>query len=212
METPNYIASLRLVGGNLALDFVNTVDGAPGIEAYEEGFECLKSYDDIVAWGVKSGALGEAAAEGLLEEAQRRPSEAEATHARALALRDLLYAIFSAVASGNEPSERDLEALGRDEREVLARAVLGKRDDGSYEWRWREDGDAGRPLWPVVHAAVGLLTSGPLDRLKSCVGCWWLFIDSSRNKSRRWCTMEDCGTHEKMRRYVARRAARRKGE
>ena len=67
-------------------------------------------------------------------------------------------------------------------------------------------------LWPVAHAATVLLTSGGLDRLKLCAGCHWLFLDASRNRSRRWCTMEVCGTHEKMRRYVAKRAARRDSE
>jgi predicted RNA-binding Zn ribbon-like protein len=206
METPGYISALRVVGGNLALDFVNTLDGASDAEP---GFDHLRGYDDLVAWGVKVGALGKATAERLLEEARRRPSEAEATHARALALRDLLYAIFSSVAAGAEPSERDLQALGRDEREVLARAELARREDGSYGWRWREDGDTGRPLWPVVHAAVGLLASGDLKRIKRCAGCRWLFYDESKNRSRRWCSMEECGTQEKMRRYIARRAARR---
>ena len=64
-------------------------------------------------------------------------------------------------------------------------------------------------LWPVAHAAAVLLTSGNLDRLKLCAGCYWVFLDASRNRSRRWCTMEVCGTDEKMRRYVAKRAARR---
>jgi predicted RNA-binding Zn ribbon-like protein len=65
-------------------------------------------------------------------------------------------------------------------------------------------------LWPVAHAATALLTSGDLDRLKLCAGCHWVFLDSSRNHSRRWCTMEVCGTDEKKRRYVAKRAARRR--
>jgi len=64
-------------------------------------------------------------------------------------------------------------------------------------------------LSPVVHAAVELLTSGPLDRVKACAGCHWLFVDESKNRSRRWCTMEVCGTNEKVRRYLARRAAGR---
>src|SRR5215217_60996 len=58
-------------------------------------------------------------------------------------------------------------------------------------------------FWPVAHAATELLTSDGLDRLKLCVGCYWLFLDASRNRSRRWCAMEVCGTHEKARRYVS---------
>jgi predicted RNA-binding Zn ribbon-like protein len=62
-----------------------------------------------------------------------------------------------------------------------------------------------------VHAAVELLTTGPLDRIKACAGCRFVFVDESKNRSRRWCSMEDCGTTAKMRRYVARRSANRSG-
>ena len=59
-------------------------------------------------------------------------------------------------------------------------------------------------------AAGELLTSPQLSRLKKCAGCPWVFLDQSKNLSRRWCAMDDCGTHEKILRYVARRAARRR--
>jgi len=211
METPDYIASLRLVGGDLSLDFVNTVDGAPGIEAYEDGFECLKSYGDLVCWGHHAGLLTGAEAEGLLRAGRERPSEAEAAHGRALAFRSALFRLFRSVALGEETPPESLEALRRAEAEALARATLTRDGDGGgFDWEWQQGEDLCGVLWPVAHSATVLLTSGPLDRLKSCVGCWWLFIDSSRNRSRRWCTMEDCGTHEKMRRYIERRAAKRK--
>jgi predicted RNA-binding Zn ribbon-like protein len=65
------------------------------------------------------------------------------------------------------------------------------------------------PLWPVAHAAYDLLTGPQVHRLKRCAGCPWLFLDQSKNGSRRWCSMEICGTSEKIRRYVSRRAERR---
>lgn len=210
METPDYIAGLRLVGGDLALDFVNTVDGAPGIEAFEDGFECLKGYDDLVCWGRHAGVLSDSEAEGLLRGAREHPSEAEAAYERAISLRSDLYALFRAIAFGGEAPPESLEAVRRAERDALARARLAPMGDGRFGWEWRQGEDLDGVLWPVAHSAVGLLTGGPLDRLKHCVGCWWLFLDGSRNKSRRWCTMEDCGTHEKMRRYVERRSARRR--
>jgi predicted RNA-binding Zn ribbon-like protein len=195
------------VGGGLALDFVNTVDGTPD---GEPGFDCLGSYGDLVFWGHRLELLSDGETRHLLDLTKERSSEAEASHARALALRDDLYGIFRAVAEGESPAPERLEALRQAEREALAHARLTPGDDGGFVWEWRQGEDLDGVLWPVAHAAVGLLTSGPLDRLKRCAGCHWLFIDESRNKSRRWCTMEDCGTHEKVRRYVARRAARRK--
>jgi len=191
---------LRVVGGNLALDFVNTVDGEPA-------FEHLQDYGGLVAWGGHVGLLSEEAVCRLVRAAEARPSGARAAHERALALRDTLFGIFGAIARGERPPERNLEVLQREECEALDRGRLAPRGEG-YEWEW-PDGDADSVLWHVVHAAVGLLTSGPLDRVKSCAGCDWIFVDGSKNRSRRWCTMDVCGTNAKMRRYVARRAARR---
>ena len=67
----------------------------------------------------------------------------------------------------------------------------------------------GRSADPLAYAAWDLLTSGPLNRVKRCPACPWLYLDQSKNGSRRWCTMEDCGKAVKMRRYVAKRAAAR---
>jgi len=101
-----------------------------------------------------------------------------------------------------------MRTLGVYERAAISRGVLTTGDSG-LQWEWKEECDPVRPLWPVVDAATELLTSGDLGRLKLCAGCHWLFLDASRNYSRRWCTMEVCGTHEKARRYVEKRAARR---
>jgi predicted RNA-binding Zn ribbon-like protein len=206
METPDYIERLRVIGGDVALDFVNTVDGeADG----DPGFEHLQSYEDLVAWGYRVGILSEERARRLLREARERPSEAEAVHVRALELRDDLYELFRAVAWGMRPSAGNVEALRRAESEAISRARLVPDEEG-FAWGWPDDSDLAGVLWPVVHAATELLTSGPLDRVKACAGCRWLFVDESRNRSRRWCTMEECGTHEKVRRYLERRAAKRK--
>jgi predicted RNA-binding Zn ribbon-like protein len=205
METPDDISRMRLVGGNLALDFVNTRGGQLRPSAEDER---LHGYDDLVAWGRHVGMLTEAEARRLLRRARRNPDDAYDTYQRAVHLRSYLYELFRAVAVGRPPPGRCIAALRSDEAEALGRAEL-VRGDGRFAWSWAHDDDLARPLWPVVHAAVALLTAGPLQRVKRCDGCQWLFIDESKNRSRRWCAMEDCGTAEKIRRYLARRAARR---
>jgi predicted RNA-binding Zn ribbon-like protein len=201
METPEYIERLRIVGGDVALDFVNTEDGDPPLE-------CLRGYGDLVAWGVLVGLLSAEEGERLMGEADLRPGDAEAAYHDALTLRGALYDVFRAVAEDEAPASRDLEILREYEREALSRGKLVQEDRG-FRWEWRDGRDLARILWPVAHAAAGLLTSGTLDRLKLCAGCYWVFLDTSRNHSRRWCTMEVCGTDEKKRRYVAKRASRR---
>lgn len=208
METFGYIHKLRLVGGHPAVDFVNTVDGDP---EGESRLESLRGYGDLVAWSVRVGLIPADAGRRLADEANRRPEVAEAMHLDALKLREALYGVLRAVAEGADAPAPGLEILRGYEREALARGRLVQGDEG-FDWEWRHDRDLAGPLWPVAHAATGLLTSGDLGRLKLCAGCHWLFLDASRNHSRRWCTMEVCGTSEKMRRYVAKRAARGNSE
>jgi predicted RNA-binding Zn ribbon-like protein len=206
METLDHISDLRLVGGNLALDFANTAEGTPEGEIEREH---LLDYDDLVSWGRHVGLVPEGDGERLLRMRRKRPAEAEAVRARALEFREHLYALFRAVADGENPPAESVEALRRFESEAISRAKLAPSGDG-FAWEWALGDDLAGMLWPVAHSATELLTSGSVGRVKGCAGCNWLFVDESKNRSRRWCSMEDCGTHAKMRRYVARRAAKRK--
>ena len=206
METPGHIETLRVVGGNVALDFVNTQGGVPDREEPEDEF--LRSYEDLVAWAHRLGLVTGAEMGRLLRSARAQPRRAGATYRRALLLRGHLYELFRAVALGRRVPRRSIEVLRDAEADALARGELVS-SGGRYRWGWAGSDDLARPLWPVAHAAADLLTSERLERVKACRACRWLFVDESKNRSRRWCTMEECGTHEKMRRYVARRAALR---
>jgi predicted RNA-binding Zn ribbon-like protein len=205
METPEQIAAQRLLGGHIALDFINTARGEGG----DELFECLRRYEDLVAWSYHVGLLSDSGASRLLREARKRPSESKTTFRRALDLRNALGEVFYAITQGRRPPTADLETVHNAHRDALAHARLSRNDQG-FAWTWTQGDDLARMIWPVVYKATDLLTTGELHRVKSCPGCGWLFLDASKNRSRRWCTMENgCGTHEKMRRYIARRAAKR---
>jgi predicted RNA-binding Zn ribbon-like protein len=99
------------------------------------------------------------------------------------------------------PHAADLDAVRAAAVDALGHARLEPRPDG-FAWTWTGAALA-RPLWPIAHAALGLLRSGELDRLAECGHCRWLFLDHSRNRSRRWCSMNACGGREKMRRHRA---------
>jgi CGNR zinc finger len=113
------------------------------------------------------------------------------------------------IARSQSPFE-DVETLRRYECAAPARAALAPSGGDGFGWTWELEDDLAGVLWPVAHSATELLVAGPLGRVKGCAGCNWLFVDESKNRSRRWCAMEECGTHAKMQRYVARRAAKRK--
>jgi predicted RNA-binding Zn ribbon-like protein len=208
METPEHIRTQKFVGGNLALDLLNTgSDPADGTPEHD----VLRSYSDLVAWSHAAGALTEVEADRLLHAARRHPAAARKALESVRATRIYLYRLFDAIADGHEPSEESVGRLERDEAEALRHARLVARD-GTYSWTWEPESgeiDLARPVWQVIHAATTLLTNGPLDRVKACESCRFHFIDESRNRSRRWCSMDDCGTRVKVRRYVERRAARK---
>ncbi|PZG16544.1 hypothetical protein C1I95_17275 [Micromonospora craterilacus] len=203
METSEDVTRMRLVGGNLALDFINTRAGPP-VGSPDD--DVLTGYPDLIAWGGYAGALTEAEAAALRRLAHDDPRGAHAAFARSLRTRTYLDEIFRALAADRSPSTSALAQLRDDEADGLRHARLDR--GRTFVWTWRDDHTLDRPLRPVVHAAAQLLTTGQLNRIKGCGGCRFLFNDESKNRSRRWCSMDDCGTTEKIRRYVAARRTR----
>ena len=203
METSSDVTRMRLVGGSLALDFVNSRSGPAGAAPDDDA---LTGYADVLAWGRYAGSLADAEAAALRRLAREDPDGAETAFRRCLRIRECLDEVFREHARGGNPSRRALVELRDHELDALGAAEL--EVGRAFAWSWRRDRSFLRPVRPVVHAAVELLTAGQLDRIKGCGTCRFLFLDESRNRSRRWCSMEDCGTVEKMRRYVAWRAGR----
>ena len=201
----------RLLGERLCLDFANTVEGPIS----QHPAEFLRSYADLARWGWHVGVLAEAEAGQLAAEAERHPADAAQVFGRALELRDAIYRVFRAVARGEAPPQPELDLVREEYLTALGRARLVARE-GGYGWAWDDDpGALDRVLWPVARSAVELLTSAELGRVKECPGagdCGWLFLDTTKNGTRRWCSMEGCGSRIKMRRQYARRRAARSGE
>jgi predicted RNA-binding Zn ribbon-like protein len=167
--------------------------------------------------------LADHQAQRLLKEAARRPVDATAVLERAIALREAIYRIFSAISHERPLQAADLATFNAELSRALAQSrivsTLRQPFDGAqdkaqdtaaegFAWDWAGAGEAlDQMLWPVVHDAAGLLTSEELDRVGQCADdrCGWLFLDTSRNRSRRWCSMEDCGNRAKARRYYERK-------
>ncbi|MDQ4126711.1 MAG: ABATE domain-containing protein [Actinomycetota bacterium] len=192
-----------LRGGVACLDFANTV----GWHAGEHPVEYLNRYTDLLSWCVSVGVLDGREAEALGRRAEAEPEAARAVLARSVVLREAIYRVFSAAAGGEGPSPSDLEVLNGELQEALARLRLTSGAGGGFGWGWGGEAALERPLWSVARSAAELLTSGKLRRVKVCMGeaCGWLFLDESRNRSRRWCDSRDCGNRARVRRYYARR-------
>lgn len=184
------------------LAFVNTLDDRGG----EHPKELLEEYADLVAFAVQTETLEESEARQLTALALRHPADAASVLSEAIALRELLFRIFSAVAAERQPESSDLEGLNAELRTALGNVELVKAPD-AIEWDWLPGADLHRPLWPIVQSAADLLTSAEGGRLRECAAhdCEWLFFDESRNRSRRWCNMQTCGNRAKVDRFRARR-------
>jgi predicted RNA-binding Zn ribbon-like protein len=196
-------------GGVLCLDFVNTL----AWRLTDHPVEYLLSYEDLLTWGRQADLLAPDETKTLSGRATTDLEDARAMLSRALALREAIHGVFSAAIAGNPQDEGALSALNRELSGALSRLRVVPAEGGSYIWAWDRGGEEGggppleRPLWPVARSAAELLTSSKLGRVKVCagVGCGWMFLDESRNASRRWCDSRDCGNRERVRKHLARK-------
>ncbi|GEJ58711.1 CGNR zinc finger domain-containing protein [Anaeromyxobacter diazotrophicus] len=191
-------------GGHLAIDFVNTVGGMRP----HRPREYLVGYADLLAFAVQTGSLAEGQAERIAELARERPAEAEAALAEARELREALHRVFEARVAGQRPAPADLALLNA----ALARALSHRRlaeGEGCCALGWDGALALDAPWWPIVAAAADLLASaGELSRVRVCGmseegECGWLFLDRTKARTRRWCSMQDCGNRAKARRHYA---------
>lgn len=196
----------EFIGGEPCLDFTNTVGGDRRTSTVEH----LHSYADLVSWARQGELITPAQARGLLLRAEREPDAAAETLATAIDLREAMFRVFFALAEGKRPGQGDLDRINR----ALA-ASLGHRrvvqSGRGYTLGWEDSDRLDRILWPVAQSAAELIANEHRAQVKHCGlwddGCSWLFIDSSRNGTRRWCTMDDCGNKAKARRHYARKKA-----
>jgi predicted RNA-binding Zn ribbon-like protein len=189
----------KLVGGHPALDFINTVHDWNVSEPHDY----LSEFADAIGFGKAAGLLTRA--DDLLP--RQRTPRLELTRLREL--RALLKRIFQTRLSGQAPDNMDLGKLSTDLAEA-ARAsrlmVANRRSPQVLVTREINAEKAGVALLRlrIVEAAVTLLVSEAMRRVKSCPTCGWLFLDASKNRSRRWCSMDTCGAVAKARRYYRR--------
>ena len=187
------------VGGDPALDLINTVDWTS--RGPEE--ERLESFEDLTGWAEGAGVIDAAAGRRLRRSGRERPRAAALALAQAHEVRSALREVFLAIAHGT-PTDGVLVRFNRLLTGALGALEIAPAEGGSgYRWRWRgERSDPRSLLWPVLWSAAELLRSDEASRVRVCDGdeCGWMYVDRSRNGLRRWCQMRTCGTREKTRR------------
>ncbi len=189
---------------DLALDFVNTVAYRGSTQA-----ESLNSISDLLGWCAASGALAKETADELKQWSMRHPESAAALFSEAIELREMLARIFLRFTSDTVPAESDMRALNLALAEAPPRQRVSAESAG-YGWRIAVPGiSAAAILAAVLWSAADLLVSANRKRVRHCANdrCLWLFVDDSKNGSRRWCSMQACGNRAKASRHYHRRKA-----
>ena len=190
---------LSLIGGELCIDFVNTVDWRTGPNPEEY----MSSYSDLIDWSQSVGTIDAATARRLKRRAAADPSGASAAFSKGIVFRESLYAILLAVSCAKSSASQSMRDFNGILASLAARAGV-KQTGESFEWVWSgmED-DLDRPLWPTAVSAFELLTSDGASRVRQCgdAACGWLFVDNSKSRRRQWCSMKVCGNRAKARRH-----------
>jgi predicted RNA-binding Zn ribbon-like protein len=185
---------------HLGLDFANTT---PYHYALDE--DNLRTYADLLSWSINVDILSEVEAQRLLARAEQRPDEAAAVHAAAIQLREAIFRILVDVAQQRSPDSDALAHFNATLNEAMGHLQLVAQDDG-FGWAWTATDTLDHMLWRVAWSTGQLLRSDEVRLVKQCGAeeCDWLFLDTSRNHSRRWCDMKTCGNRAKARRYYRR--------
>lgn len=191
------------VGGDPVLDFVNTVTGRNGTPR-----DWIVDYPALLDWAAQVDLLPSPTLATLRDRAHRQPRQAVAALARAKALREALFDVFSALSQAHVPTAASLDTIQHLWRASRAAYVIATDDDGDVDLRLDPAAvDFDLVAWVIASAAVHGMFHRRSDRLRMCEGadCAWLFIDTSKAGRRRWCDMAVCGNTAKAKRFNARR-------
>jgi predicted RNA-binding Zn ribbon-like protein len=200
------VKPFEMVAGDVALDLVNTLD----FRFRESGAEeLLEDYGDLLRFMTQSGLLSDAEARRL-ERLEGLDVERGRVLEQVKELREGVAAVVYAWVGGEEVSIASVTALEGYFKQASSRRHLTARGS-RLVWSWGEDSwTVEAPLWLLAQAAADMMISERMEQLRTCSAdaCRWIFLDTSKNHSRRWCDMKVCGNRMKARRFQARQTAK----
>jgi predicted RNA-binding Zn ribbon-like protein len=204
-QTSNKTLNLFVVPRrDLAIEFANTLAWRGSIPA-----ESLHTAGDVVAWLCSNKAVQTGAIDNLTKWLDAHPAHATTFLNEAIEIRESIYRLLHSVASSSVLARDDLHRLNNSLSEASPRVHL-ERTDGVFGWRIEAKPAAPGILAPVLWSAADVLVGPDSARVRECANhrCLWLFLDDSKNGSRRWCSMQMCGNRAKAQRHYL----RQKGE
>jgi predicted RNA-binding Zn ribbon-like protein len=194
-----------LIAESVCVDFLNTVERG----ARYEHRDWIDSYEALVMWSEKAGIVCADEANALLRKSATHSRRASRVLSKAVRLRIILKELLAAIAAGTELPVTAIDDLNK----FLVEANTARKVEWTSKgavWTWRSDSvEFERPLWSIALSAAELLTGPNVNHLRKCANpqCSWMFVDSSKNKTRRWCEMGVCGNQSKARGHYSRRRA-----
>ena len=199
------LENLQMDGGCLVFDFVNTVNTRkPAPE-----FEYLKTFEDVLEWSAKVGSVDDEKLNALRKYAAQKPENSLAALQDVIETREMLYELFSSIATGNVPGEAVIAAFNRRLSFAFQRINIVFGPERAAFRFGDDDLFPGEPLLPVLKSASEIVTNQDFARIKECPRCGWLFLDSTKNGKRKWCDMNVCGSREKSLEYYYRKTKAR---
>lgn len=191
-----------LIAGNVALDFVNTLDDRHTAQPKE----LLKNFSDLARFAEDTGAVDPNETDSLMQRSLQFPQQSQDSLNWARKLREEIHDVFWAAIKGKPAPSMALAQLNAN-AQIAASHLLLRQVNNRFEWQYDPYGGFDRVVWPLALAAVDLLASGDLEFVRACASkdCEWFFLDTSKNHHRRWCDMKRCGNRAKVRRYYARK-------
>jgi predicted RNA-binding Zn ribbon-like protein len=198
----NHGLALAAPAEDLCLAFINTRYW----RGRAEPTETLRNIDDLLVWLEQHSGSAPALISRARGRAGEHPAAAARAASEAIALRETIYRVFTAIAAGATVMAGDLEQLNRALALTPPRLRLIRGAKG-FGWA-THDAAPTIPvlLAPVLWSAADLLTYADNRRLRRCANeeCLWLFMDHSKGGTRRWCDMNSCGNRAKAKRHYAR--------
>lgn len=197
LDPAGYHGTYKLVGGQSSLDLVNTL-AWPGTDREHDW---LDPTTNLTVWASEIGLIDEETRRHLDEAVHADLEKTGADLAAVRRIRDVLRSALKPIAAGSKTSRQEIEQL-----DTLLGAVCARRriDPITLRWSWVPPTTLEEMLAPVIWNAGEVLTGIDSKRIGRCPSCDWLFHDTTRNRSRRWCDMADCGSRNKALRYYHR--------
>lgn len=198
MKVNQAIFQTPFYGGNLSLNFLNTV-----YDRHEEPLkDYLHNYLDLITWVHVADAISDSQKKRLLQISRENQRKANQVYKDAIQLREAAYEFVVSMINHDEVSPVHMQLVNQWLSKAFSNLELTQLDN-RFVLDWKaENFELESALWPILRSFTALITSEDCNRIKQCSNCGWVFVDNSKNKSRRWCSMEICGNRIKARRHA----------